>query len=199
MERELVFVTHNRGKIASARHILRGVDLQVFEHELSEPRSDDVRYISECKAREAFALVGKPCISLDAGFWIDALNGFPRAFVNFALETVGVEGILKLMEGVEDRRCHFAESLAYFDGSELRLFAGIHPGRLARTISGRDSEKKWSDLWYVFIPDGHRKTLAEMTDAERALPRPGRVEAMEEFARWYCGTREDGSPARAHG
>jgi len=186
---ELVFVTHNKGKIASARKYLEGIDLQVLEREVDEPRSDDVRYISECKARQAYALVGKPCISLDAGFWIEALNGFPRAFVNFALETVGISGILKLMEGVSDRRCHFQESLAYYDGREVRLFAGRHPGRLAEAISGRETEKKWSDLWYVFIPDGFDKTLAAMSDAERELPRPGRVEAMEQFAAWYREAR----------
>ena len=29
----------------------------------------------------------KPCITLDTDFRIDELNGFPRAFVNFSLET----------------------------------------------------------------------------------------------------------------
>ena len=37
-------------------------------------------------------------MAMDADFCIDALNGFPKAFVNFALDTIGVEGILKLME-----------------------------------------------------------------------------------------------------
>ena len=44
---------------------------------------------------EAYKIVKKPCISMDAGFWIDELNGFPKAFVNFSLETVGINGILK--------------------------------------------------------------------------------------------------------
>ena len=46
---------------------------------------------------EAYRLVNKPCIALDCGFWIDELNGFPRAFVNFALNTIGIDGMLKLM------------------------------------------------------------------------------------------------------
>jgi len=48
--------------------------------------------------------VKKPCIALDTDFRIDELNGFPRAFVNFSLETIGVEGMLKLMEGKANRR-----------------------------------------------------------------------------------------------
>ena len=96
---EIVFVTHNKGKIASANKQLKDVNFKVFEYELDEPRSDDIKYISKYKVMEAYKLVNKPCISMDTGFWIDELGGFPKAFVNFALDTIGIDGILKLMEG----------------------------------------------------------------------------------------------------
>ena len=96
---EIIFVTHNKGKISTAKKQLQEIDFKVFEYDLEEPRSDDIKYISKYKVMEAYKLVNKPCISLDSGFWIDELNGFPRAFVNFALGTIGIEGILKLMEG----------------------------------------------------------------------------------------------------
>ncbi len=94
---EIVFVTHNKGKIASAQRQLAGVNVKIFD-DVDEPRSDDIKFISKAKVEEAYNLVKKPCISLDCGFWIEELNGFPRAFVNFSLETLGLEGILKLME-----------------------------------------------------------------------------------------------------
>ena len=96
---ELVFVTHNKGKIASAQEVLKEVNFKVYEYDLEEPRSDDIKYISKYKVMEAYKMVNKPCISMDSGFWIDELDGFPRAFVNFTLDTIGIEGILKLMEG----------------------------------------------------------------------------------------------------
>lgn len=102
---EVIFVTHNKGKIASAKKHLKDVNFKVFEYELDEPRSDDIKYISKQKVMEAYKLVNKPCISLDCGFWIDELDGFPKAFVNFALDTIGIQGILKLMEGKENRDC----------------------------------------------------------------------------------------------
>ena len=110
---ELIFVTHNKGKIASAQKVLKNVNIKIFEYDLDEPRSDDIKYISKVKVEEAYKLVKKPCISLDSGFWIDELNGFPRAFVNFTLETLGIDGILKLMEGKENRKCKFTECLSY--------------------------------------------------------------------------------------
>ena len=95
--KDIIFVTHNKGKIAAAKRELEDVNLKVFEYELEEPRSDDIKYISKYKVMEAYKLVNKPCISLDCGFWIDELNGFPKAFVNFALDSIGINGILKLM------------------------------------------------------------------------------------------------------
>ena len=182
---EIVFVTHNPGKIASAQKTLKNVKLSIFEYELDEPRSDDIEYISKMKVMEAYELVKKPCISLDCGFWIDALNGFPRAFVNFALETVGLEGILKLMEGIENRSCRFTECLSYYDGKEFHQFAGKHEGLIASAILGLDTDEKWSDLWYIYIPKGYEKTLAQMTQEERdSRVLYESVDSMEEFAKW---------------
>ena len=49
---EIVFVTHNKGKIAEAQKVLKNIKLEIFEHELEEPRSEDVKYISKCKVME---------------------------------------------------------------------------------------------------------------------------------------------------
>ena len=119
---EIVFVTHNTGKIKSAEKYFKNLKFTTYNYELDEPRSDDIKYISKHKVMEAYNLVKKPCISLDCGFWIDALDGFPRAFVNFALGTIGIDGILKLMEGKQNRSCRFTECLSYYDGKEVYQF-----------------------------------------------------------------------------
>ena len=187
---EVIFVTHNKGKIASAKKQLKNVNFKIFEYELEEPRSDDIKYISKYKVEEAYKIVKKSCISLDCGFWIDELNGFPRAFVNFSLETIGIKGILKLMKGKENRKCRFTECLSYYDGKEVHQFMGRHEGILSSEILGQDTDKKWSELWYIFKPAGYDKTLAQMTDEERAEREKNRnkydsVDSMSEFAKWY--------------
>lgn len=62
----------------------------------------------------------------------------------------------------------------------------IH-GNLSETIRGTDREEKWSDLWYIFKPEGYDKTLAEMDVKEREekIKGAGSVQAMKEFAKWY--------------
>ncbi len=184
--KEVIFVTHNKGKIASANKYLKDVNFKVFKYELEEPRSDDIKYISKYKVMEAYKLVNEPCISLDSGFWIDELNGFPRAFVNYSLETIGIEGILKLMEGKENRNCKFTECLSYYDGKELHQFMGEHQGTLSEKILGNDTDKKWSDLWYIYKPYGYEKTLAQMTEEERENRKKYKsIDSMKEFANWY--------------
>lgn len=193
--KEIVFVTHNKGKIASAKRELKDINFSIFEYELDEPRSEDIKYISKAKVMEAYQIVKKPCISLDCGFWIDELQGFPKAFVNFALDTIGIKGILKLMEDKENRDCRFTECLSYYDGNKLHQFMGKHEGNLSKEIIGIDTDKRWSDLWYIFIPKGYKKTLAQMTDEERDLRNTEKenneelkeysISAMDEFVKWY--------------
>lgn len=62
----------------------------------------------------------------------------------------------------------------------------IH-GNLSNEILGLNREEKWSDLWYIFKPEGFDKTLAEMDSEERENRRKvdGSVQAMQEFANWY--------------
>ena len=159
---EIIFVTHNKGKIAFAQTILKDINLKIYEYDIDEPRSDDIKYISKYKVIEAYKLVKKPCISQDTGFWIDELNGFPKAYVHFCLETIGIKGILKLMEGIKNRKCRFIECLSYYDGKNLYQFDGKYEGILSEEIVGNDSDKKWSDLWYIFKPIGYDVTLAQM-------------------------------------
>ena len=186
---EIVFVTHNKGKAKSAEKYVQNLKLTTYDFELEEPRSEDLKEIATAKVKQAYEIVKKPCIALDTGFFIDSLNGFPKTFVNFTLNTIGINGILKLMENKENRDCRFEECLAYYDGKEIRYFYGKHPGKLAYQIQGQNREEKWSDLWYIFKPNHFDKTLAQMNWVEREERRKidGSYEALKEFANWLEG------------
>lgn len=190
--KELVFVTHNKGKAKSAEKYFKNIKFTTYDFELDEPRSEDLKEIATAKVKQAYSLVKKPCIALDTGFFIDALNGFPKTFVNFALETIGIGGILKLMENQENRDCRFEEVLAYYDGEEIRYFYGKHPGEIAYEVEGKDRHEKWSDLWYIFKPKYFEKTLAQMNETEREQRRKidGSQEALKVFAEWFEGVEE---------
>ena len=155
------------GKISAAQRFFNNTKLEIFEHALEEPRTDDLQEIVKQKVLAAYELVHKPCFAHDSGFFIDALNGFPKSFVRFTLDTLGIEGILKLMNGIPNRKCCFKECLAYFDGIKINYFDGIQEGTLSEEILGVNKEEKWSDLWYIFKPYGYDITLAEMDEYTR--------------------------------
>ena len=89
------------------------------------------------------------------------------------------------MEGVQDRSCYFKECLSYYDGKEIRQFFGYTFGQISTEILGDDSDNKWSELWYVFIPKNCSKTMAQMTDEERKNRNDGHTTAIQEFAKWF--------------
>lgn len=79
MEKEIIFVTHNKGKIASAQKDIKNPTLKIFEYDLEEPRSDSVEEISKVKVKEAYELVKKPCIAMDSGFFIEELRRISKS------------------------------------------------------------------------------------------------------------------------
>jgi len=185
----IIFVTGNKGKVSSAQQHFKNIKLEIYSADLLEPRSDDIKEIAASKVRQAYELVKNPCIALDAGFFVNSLNGFPRAFVNFALGTLGIEGILKCMEGVKDRSCYFEECLAYYDGDKIEYFVCKHPGKLTTDIRGNDKEEAWSKLWHIFVPENaiDGRTLAELSTKEVEEYRERTNSSMQDFAEWYEG------------
>ena len=168
--RKLFFATSNKGKFAYLSDRFRdfGVTLIMAPMELPEPRSDNLQEIAKEKALSAFTSLKKPCIVTDAGFYVRSLNGFPKAFANFALKTIGVEGILKLTEG-KPRNCEFVNCIAFMDSKlkEPAFFEMGIRGMLSETPRGKLSEVDWSELSLIFIPEGETKTLGEMTTEKR--------------------------------
>ena len=167
--KKLYYATTNPGKFNSLQNDFADSDIEIVQVpiELPEPRSSDVQEIAREKVKFAFAEIQAPVVVLDAGFYIFSLNGFPRAYVNFALETIGIEGILKLVEN-KPRECEFRECFAYLEPGldEPRFFIRHYPGRLAFQPEGKMALHLWSPLGLIFIPDESNKTLGKMTQAE---------------------------------
>ena len=46
MDNEIVFVTHNTGKIKSAEKYFKNLKFTTYNYELDEPRSDDIQEIA---------------------------------------------------------------------------------------------------------------------------------------------------------
>lgn len=158
----------NQGKYLSARNFLKKYGIRVIQKNLEIPDSrGNIENIAIQKAREAYKILKKPLIAMDAGFFIPSLGGFPKMFVNFVLETIGVEGIIKLLNG-KNRNCYFKEILCYCNNlrTKPKLFERVVEGSIAKTPRGKVNSYHWSKLALIFIPQGKEKTMAEMSKRE---------------------------------
>ena len=162
----ILFATANPGKLRQAQDVIRSARIEGCSIDFDEPRSDDLHVIAQAKLRQARRILDAPCFVLDSGFYIDALNGFPGSYVNYALGTVGVSGLLRLMQGQTNRCCAFRQCLGYFDGAQEHYFTAENTGTLATVVRGADSARQWSALWHIFIPEGADRTLSEFTQEQ---------------------------------
>lgn len=195
MKKEIVFVTSNKGKLATAQtYFDKNVIITHYNFDIIEPEINDIEYIAKYKVQEAYKKVNKPCISLDAGFYIPNYPGqpnFPGTFPRRELlDKIGINGLLQNMTGVQDRECYFKECLAYFDGKNLKTFYGLSHGSLATEIRGDNSNKQWSELWSVFIPDNNTKTMSEMSDDERKIRNDNYINPFMKFSKWFSNEGE---------
>lgn len=187
--------TSNKNKAGSIRREMRRyeIDVKQFYLEIPEPRSYDIKEIAEAKVLYAYEKLKKPCIVLDSGFFVDSINGFPRTFVNYTLETIGIGGILNLTEG-KKRMCEFKDCLAFYDGKSTKpvLFESIVRGKLSRSPKGHMKPFHWSKLFLIFVPDGKTKTLAQMEkrEYESWYKDINKNSYIKKFAVWFSKERE---------
>ena len=163
---KITYVTGNWAKIASARQALEPIGYEVDNVKMETPeiQADDVTGVAKYSAKWAAEKLGVPVLKNDTGLFIKSLKGFPGVYTHYADDTLGTEGILKLMEDIDDREAYFKESLAYcIPGEEPIVFEGITKGTIAKEIAG---EYGWT-YDHIFIPEGEEKVLACFPDKER--------------------------------
>jgi XTP/dITP diphosphohydrolase len=184
----IYYVTGNLGKVKQAQKYLDELDIEMVNYNFIEPDINDITYTAIWKVKKAYEMLGKPCIALDSGFYIPNYpkeTNFPGAFVHRKIiDGIGLDGLLEDMKDISDRTCYFLECLAYYDGVDLKVFYGKSDGTLANKISLVDNDKKWSELWKIFIPFGYDKSQSELTEEEREN-RPNVTKAFLEFKKWY--------------
>jgi XTP/dITP diphosphohydrolase len=164
---EIYFATSNKWKFSQAKAYFKQRNIQVeqLDLELPESRSEEVLEIAGEKAKFAYQKFLKPVFVIDAAFHIKALNDFPKTYVKFAERHLGAEGIIKLLERVEDRRWEFLNVLYYKDKSVEKSFTGVIKGVFAEGLAG-DKVYKVREFERIQIPEGYDKTFAEMTPEE---------------------------------
>ncbi|HIP62618.1 MAG TPA: XTP/dITP diphosphatase [Archaeoglobus profundus] len=162
---KILFVTSNEGKYKEARSIGKkyGIEVEWLNEEYLEPQGKDLEYIAKKSAELLVEKVKRPFFIEDSGLFIEALNGFPGPYSSYVFKTIGNEGILKLMEGIKNRKAYFLSVVAFFDGREIKIFKGRVEGVIATEMRG--------DKGFGFDPifEYNGRTFAEMGEEKNEV------------------------------
>jgi len=180
------FVTGNVHKFHEARAVLSefNISTAMLNLETTEIQADNIDLIAKASAFEAAQKSNMPIFVEDAGLFINSIQGFPGPYSSYAYRTLGTQGILKLMKGVNRRNAYFYSSLAFCDSGKpnsLKSFSSKVDGRIAL----RERGVKGFGFDPIFEPSAEpSRTFSEMTQQEKNKY-SHRGKSLRKFGTWY--------------
>jgi len=177
---EINLVTSNLGKVKEFKAILKdSIKINHIQREYKELRSNSPEEIAKEAAKRLAEELKKPIVVEDSGLFIKALKDFPGTCSSYTHKRIGLKGILKLMENVEDRSCFYRSAIGYCEpGKDPISFLGQEQGTVAKEERG--SNGFGHDP--IFIPQNRDKTYGEMENCENLKRfRKIAVEKLKEY------------------
>ena len=157
---DLYFITGNENKVKEAKSFINNI--QVLKLDLIEIQSLDSQEIIKHKLEEAKKNHSGNFIVEDTSLTIDCLNGLPGTLIKWFEKSVGLGGIVKIVDAY-GRNKAVAKCIAGLSlNGEIKFFEGSVNGKIvdAKGENGFGWDK-------IFIPDGYNKTFAEMSSQEK--------------------------------
>jgi len=186
--KEIIFASHNKGKIVEIKQILSPLGIRVLtadDMELPDVEETGVTFEENAvlKALTIAKLKKVPCLADDSGLCVDVLDGRPGVYsARYAPNrdfNKAMEMLLKEIKetGKDDRKAHFScvIVLGYEDGS-YKAFEGRVDGTIAKEAKGNGG----FGFDPVFVPQGYDKTFAELgSEVKNKISHRGR--ALQKF------------------
>jgi XTP/dITP diphosphohydrolase len=181
--RTLWLVTQNAHKYQEARRILDpfGLEIRRLASPKTEIQSTNLGEIAKFAAEEAAKKHNRRVLVEDSGLFVSVLNGFPGPFSSYVHDTIGVEGLLRLMSRQTRREAYFQASLAL---ASPRDSSQEFSGKVHGTISHKSVGTNGFGFDPIFIPTGTRKTFAQ-GGSQFKDKYSHRAAAFRKLALWY--------------
>jgi XTP/dITP diphosphohydrolase len=162
----LYFITSNKGKVGEATKKLAPLGFRVVQKDLGYPevQADTLEEVAQFGVEQVRERFDKPFMLEDAGVFIQALEGFPGVYSKFVFFTIGLPGILRLLEGVQNRSAVFRSVYAYHEPGKKPL---ICTGECKGTIIQEGRGLNGFGYDPLFVPTDATKTFAEMSTEEK--------------------------------
>lgn len=137
--------------------------LEQINIDLPEPQGVSLDEVVKTKALSAFEATGKFVLVEDSSLEISAWGGLPGALIKWFMQTVGNEGLIRMLRPFELRTATAKTALAFYDGQQVRVFTGAVDGIIVTEARGTKGFG-WDP---IFQPIGSEKTFGEMTPDEK--------------------------------
>jgi XTP/dITP diphosphohydrolase len=171
---KLCFATNNQNKLTEIQALLGDrfelvtlAEIGCFE-EIPEPY-ETIQENALAKARYVHEKYGIDCFADDSGLVVPSLNGEPGVHSAYYAgpqrshdDNIGL--LLNKLNGNDNRGAYFLTVISLSLGNEYYAFEGRAQGTII------DEKRGTGGFGYdpVFIPQGHDRTFAEMTLAEKS-------------------------------
>lgn len=164
--RTIYFITGNKGKLSEVKEKLKPFYVEIIQKDLGYPeiQADSLENVARYGVEHLKKSFSHTFIIEDAGLFIDALDGFPGVYSKYVFYTIGLKGILKIMENKTKRSAVFRSVYAYSESNTKPI---LFVGECKGTITTK--EKGTGGFGYdpIFVPDGESRTFAEMSTEEK--------------------------------
>lgn len=190
---QINFATGNKGKLEEMTPPFEKQGFELVQVDVDVPEIDamDVEEVARQKVLDSFNAAvehgliegSEMMIVEDTGFFVESLDGFPGAEAAFFAHTAGVENLLPMMEGEENRGAYFKTAIAVYMPEEDRI--ETFTGRLTGRVPEKRRGESHPHLPYnsYFLPDhGNGESVAE--NEELKNEEMHRRKAVESFLEW---------------
>lgn len=170
---KLKVITSNPGKVVEFREEFSrlGIEMEHLPHGYDEVQSSDLEEVVRKGMKYLRSDGLSDFIIDDTGLFIDGLKGFPGTWSAYVQETIGNEGILKLLEGLDSREAEFRTCMGCDLGGETIIVMGVCRGSITLEETGSGG------FGYdpIFTHDGER-TFAELpADIKNSVSHRGKA------------------------
>lgn len=155
------FITGNKNKFAEILAIMPKVEQ--LDIDLTEIQEIDPQKVIEAKLKEAMGYEKGEFILEDTSLYLRGMKGLPGPLIKWFLQTIGIEGLYKMAVAFNNFEAEAKTVIGYAKNpKEIYFFEGTISGKIVKP-QGK------SDFGFdpIFLPDGHKKTFAEMDKKEK--------------------------------
>lgn len=161
------FGTSNINKYKEIKTIFNHTTSIQVKHALVSPveiQSNDLEEIASNSLKTCTKeYKTRPFFVEDSGLFIKCLAGFPGPYSAYTFETIGNEGILRLLEREKNREAYFQSSIALTLEAEILIFSAVVEGQISKKVS----HSGWG-YDPIFIPNSNRpSTFGDLGDEKR--------------------------------